>query len=97
MVIGVRIQVNRDTFVVRSQRSYYVTIRSLWPLAIGTIVYAQVSHHIVHIMSMLHNVRCATRFWNNFHDISLKGQAIRKSFGEINAKWLFRITKIGYS
>jgi len=65
MVIEARIQVNRDTFVVSSQRS-------LWPLVIGTIVYAQVSHHLVHIMSMLHNVRRTTRFWNNLHQVNPK-------------------------
>lgn len=71
---GYRCENSSQSWYVCGQKSTIVTIRSPWPLAIGTIVYAQVSHHLVHIMSMLHNVRCTTRFWNNLHDISSKSQ-----------------------
>jgi hypothetical protein len=56
-----------QSWYVCGQKSTIVTIRSVWPLAISTIVYAQISHHVVHIMSMLHNVHRTTRFWNSLH------------------------------
>jgi hypothetical protein len=80
---------------------HYVTL-TLYVLDNGKLVHiqwcqSQVAKVTEWLRSLTSDHKRITIDLNSHTDnhLKCKGQAIRKSFGEINAKWLFRITKIG--